>query len=36
MSYVSTSLQQPSFTYSGSRSGNPLGDFMLGSYSNCK
>ena len=32
VSYVQHSLQQPSFTYSGSRSGNPLADFMLGSY----
>ncbi len=32
-SYVQHSLQQPTFIFSGSRSGNPLADFMLGSYS---
>lgn len=33
LSYVQHAIQQPSFSYSGSRSGNPLADFMLGSYS---
>ncbi|HEV2379449.1 MAG TPA: carboxypeptidase regulatory-like domain-containing protein [Terriglobia bacterium] len=32
LSYVQHAIQQPSFYYTGTRSGNPLADFLLGSY----